>query len=76
MLSIDYAFGHHTNRMAIVSQEYECPDRTPGFLFRYALPRLREKGLSEDLLRQFTAENPKTMVVQGGAGLAAGAPPP
>lgn len=63
LLSIDYCFGPDTNRMALVSMEYECPDRTPGFLFRYVLPRLRKKGISEDHINQFIRDNPRGMIL-------------
>ena len=62
LLSIDYAIEIHENRMHLGSMEYECPQRTPGFLFRYALPRLRARGISDALLRQFTTENPRRML--------------
>lgn len=67
LLSIDYAFGHNADRMGIVSQEYECHDRTPGFLFRYALPLLREKGVTEQHIEQFIRKNPRDMLVLPGS---------
>ncbi|HUW58647.1 MAG TPA: GNAT family N-acetyltransferase [Planctomycetota bacterium] len=68
LLSIDYALKFSQNRMDLVSMEYECPCRTPGFLFRYALPKLREKGITDELIVHFTVENPRTMLVRPGGG--------
>lgn len=62
LLSIDYALELGTERMFLMSTEYECPHRTPGFLFRYALPRLRERGITEELIRHFLVDNPRAML--------------
>ena len=63
LMSIDYALLIGGNRMDLVSMEYECPTRTPAFLFRYALPRLRERGITEDHICQFLIQNPRRMLV-------------
>lgn len=74
LLSIDYAIELGMERMYLKSTEYECANRTPGFLFRYALPRLRERGITEELIHHFLVENPRTMLrrPEGKAVLAGG----
>lgn len=74
LLSIDYALCWSNDRMQLTSFEYECPYRTPGFLFRFALPKLREKGVSEDALRQMLVDNGRAMLVRPGAPAAAERP--
>ncbi len=76
LLSIDYALELHENRMFLMSTEYECAHRTPGFLFRYALPRLRERGITDNLIHHFLVENTRAMLRRptGKALLAASAP--
>jgi predicted metal-dependent phosphotriesterase family hydrolase/GNAT superfamily N-acetyltransferase len=64
LISIDYALILSANRMDLISTEYECPRRTPAFLFRYAWPKLREKGLSAELFDTFTVDNPRTMLTR------------
>lgn len=66
LMSVDYALAFSSDRMTIISFEYECPRRTHAFLFRYALPLLRKKGVSEELIRRFTVDNPKTMLRRPG----------
>jgi len=62
LMSIDYSLVVADNRMDIMSTEYECPRRTPAFLFRYAIPKLREKGISDELIRTFIVDNPRVML--------------
>lgn len=64
LLSIDYALAYSTDRMVIVSYEYECPRRTPGFLFRYALPKLREHGVNEAQIQRMLVDNPREMLIR------------
>ena len=64
LLSIDYALCYSADRMVIVSYEYECPRRTPGFLYRYALPTLREHGVGEEQIRRMLVENPRAMLIR------------
>ncbi len=66
LLSTDYALAFSSDHMSVISFEYECPRRTHAFLFRYTLPFLRKKGVSEALLRRFTVDNPKAMLRRPG----------
>jgi len=64
LLSIDYALAYSTDRMVIVSYEYECPRRMPSFLFRYALPKLREHGMGDEQFHRMLVENPREMLIR------------
>lgn len=67
LMSIDYATLIGGNRMDLVSMEYECPRRTPAFLFRYALPELRAKGVGEEVIQQIIHDNPRRMLERPGS---------
>ncbi len=62
LMSVDYSIEVDNDRMKLISMEYECHRRTPGFLFRYALPRLRARGIPDELIHLFTVENPRRML--------------
>jgi phosphotriesterase-related protein len=62
LVSTDYALGYSSDRMSLISSEYECPWRTHAYLFRYTLPALRAAGLDEATIRQITVDNPRIML--------------
>lgn len=64
LLSMDFAAIVKPELQGILITEYNVPYRTPASLFRYSLPPLRERGVSDDTLDRILRDNPREMLVR------------
>ncbi len=77
LMSIDFALIIKPEMHGIVVSDCNIPYRTPASLFRYGVPPLRERGVSDEALDLILRENPRDMLARAPApGAATPAPAP
>lgn len=75
LMSIDFALIVKPGLNGILIPDYNIPYRTPASLFRYGVPALRERGVSDATLDLILRENPRDMLLRAPASAAAPAAP-